>query len=178
MPITCLCGTRAFCSRGCVDNRAGDRAHNPRWSVGCSPGADHLPRPNRDRDLRLGSRSGVGGLPAVAGRARKAASPTFPDRARRGAGAVKRGGLEMRFALSRPRPVEYRDVRLLRLSGRLGAPRSHFVLSCAKASGASRVPTRFSRWQVWLVIPPSVWCVVRIWKRRQADFLPSGPKQK
>jgi hypothetical protein len=39
-------------------------ASAPGWSVGCSPGADHLPRPNRDPDLRLGSQSsGVGGLP-------------------------------------------------------------------------------------------------------------------
>jgi hypothetical protein len=60
-------------------------------------GGDHLPRRDLERGRRLGSRSsGVGGLAGGGGAG--AIGPSFlpfPERLRRGAGAVERGGIEI-----------------------------------------------------------------------------------
>ena len=57
--------------------------------------------------------------------------------ARRGAGAVKRGGLETRLAPSRPIPLHIVKCDLLRPSGSRGAPVSRSVPNRAKALGAN-----------------------------------------
>ena len=87
-------------------------------------------RPSSDRPSRVGGQDG-----GVA-RARKAASPPFPDRARRWCRGERRG-LEMRLALSQPVPLRIVKWGFLRLSGYRGAARSRSVLACAKPSGAN-----------------------------------------
>jgi hypothetical protein len=65
-------------TRRWVPPRNGASANAPAWSGGCSPGADHLPRRDLERSLRLGSRSsGVGGQAGGVARVPAADLPPF-----------------------------------------------------------------------------------------------------
>jgi hypothetical protein len=113
-----------------------DAAPPPPGGVG--PGAARaaaitFPRRDLKRGYRPGrSPSGVGAWRAMA------EPPAVPasGSARLGAGAVERGGLEMRFASFGRVPLHTAQSVFVRHPGCFGARRSRSILACAKSSSA------------------------------------------